>query len=234
MPQPHQHWIQASSATYAVACGNTGSLTPWVRSGFEPAFSQKQRQVLNLLSHNGNSKISSFLCNFSCSSSKPLRDLKTSLKYIQAYQVVCTFSFSSWKSLSCSCVLFQPGLCASQALASSQPRTCLHHHPGNSFPVWSPYELHDFFILDYVLFCQVTSSVSLRGKCAWRDHSWHLAFSNDLLHPHSLSFDRMWNSKGEIIHKNFKEIASLWSRAHIIHSFANLILKHLYVPSVHF
>lgn len=31
MPQPQQNRIQAASATYAAACGNTGSLTHWAR-----------------------------------------------------------------------------------------------------------------------------------------------------------------------------------------------------------
>ena len=34
---------------------NARSLTHWVRSGIKPAASQRQHQVLNLLSHNGNS-----------------------------------------------------------------------------------------------------------------------------------------------------------------------------------
>ena len=44
-------------ATYITACGNTESLTHWVRPGIEPASSQRYRQILNPLSHNGNSLI---------------------------------------------------------------------------------------------------------------------------------------------------------------------------------
>ena len=53
-PQPQ---IQATSMTYAVACSNTGSLTHWARPGSEPTSSWGQCWVLNLPSHNGNSKI---------------------------------------------------------------------------------------------------------------------------------------------------------------------------------
>ena len=53
--QPWQHWIQATSATYAAACGITGSLTHWARPGIKPASSLTLCRVLNLLSHNRNS-----------------------------------------------------------------------------------------------------------------------------------------------------------------------------------
>ena len=36
-PQPQQHEIQATSATYITAHSNTGSPTHWARSGIEPA-----------------------------------------------------------------------------------------------------------------------------------------------------------------------------------------------------
>ena len=52
-PQPQQHQIQAPSANYAAAYGNTGSLTHWVRPGIEPASSQRQHQVLHPLSTMG-------------------------------------------------------------------------------------------------------------------------------------------------------------------------------------
>ena len=39
MPQPQQHGIQATSATYTTAHGNAGSLTHWARPGIEPATS---------------------------------------------------------------------------------------------------------------------------------------------------------------------------------------------------
>ena len=37
------------------ACGNARFLTNWVRSGIKPTSSQRKPQLLNLLSHNGNS-----------------------------------------------------------------------------------------------------------------------------------------------------------------------------------
>ena len=54
MPQPWQHWIWATSMTYDAACGNTRSLTHWVRPGNKPAFFWALCHVLNPLSHNGN------------------------------------------------------------------------------------------------------------------------------------------------------------------------------------
>ena len=47
--------IQAASATCAIAWNNTGSLTHWTRPGIEPASSWRLCQILNPLSHNGNS-----------------------------------------------------------------------------------------------------------------------------------------------------------------------------------
>ena len=47
--------IQAASATYTTACGNTRSLTHWVRPGIKSASSQTLCWVLNLLSYKGNS-----------------------------------------------------------------------------------------------------------------------------------------------------------------------------------
>ena len=35
IPQPQQHGIQATSVSYTIAHGNTGSLTPWARPGIE-------------------------------------------------------------------------------------------------------------------------------------------------------------------------------------------------------
>ena len=49
------HLIRAASSTYAVPCGNSGSLTHWVRPGIEPTSSGTLCWVLNLLSHKGNS-----------------------------------------------------------------------------------------------------------------------------------------------------------------------------------
>ena len=41
--------------TYATACCNARSLTPLVKPGIKPTFSQRQHRVINQLSHNGNS-----------------------------------------------------------------------------------------------------------------------------------------------------------------------------------
>ena len=56
MPQLQKCQIQAISATHATARGNAGSLTHWVKPGIQPTPSQTLCWVLNLLSHNGNSK----------------------------------------------------------------------------------------------------------------------------------------------------------------------------------
>ena len=55
-PQAQQHQIQATSVTYAAASGNVRSLTHWVTPGIKCTSSRTLCQVLNLLSHNGNSK----------------------------------------------------------------------------------------------------------------------------------------------------------------------------------
>ena len=55
MPQPRQHWIQATFSAYSAACSNPESLTHWTRPGSKPASSWRQCQILNPLSHNGNS-----------------------------------------------------------------------------------------------------------------------------------------------------------------------------------
>ena len=57
--QPQQCGIQASSATYTRAHGNTGSPTHWVSAGIESASSWILRDLF-LLSHNRNS-LSNFL-----------------------------------------------------------------------------------------------------------------------------------------------------------------------------
>ena len=54
--QPQQHGIQTILVTYATACGNTGSLTHGKRPVIKFTSSQRQ-QVLNPLSHNGNSQV---------------------------------------------------------------------------------------------------------------------------------------------------------------------------------
>ena len=58
-PQPQQLWIQAASMTYTAVCGNARSLaTEWCwESNLHP---HDTSQVLNPLSHNGNSKINFF------------------------------------------------------------------------------------------------------------------------------------------------------------------------------
>lgn len=61
MPQPQQGKIQATSAAYPEAWGNACSLTQWVRPETEPASSWRLCQVLNLLSHSGNSYYIMFL-----------------------------------------------------------------------------------------------------------------------------------------------------------------------------
>ena len=59
MPKPHQCWNIAASAAQAVACGNAGSLTCWVRPGIESSSSWMLCWILNLLSHRRNSQRSS-------------------------------------------------------------------------------------------------------------------------------------------------------------------------------
>ena len=59
-PQPRQHQLQATSATYTTACSNARSLTHWVRPGIDPTFSGTLWQVLNMLSHNKNSQFTHF------------------------------------------------------------------------------------------------------------------------------------------------------------------------------
>ena len=54
-PTPQPHWIQAASATYTTVCGNARSLAHWSSPGIKPSSSQREHQVLNLLSHSGNS-----------------------------------------------------------------------------------------------------------------------------------------------------------------------------------
>ena len=60
IPQPQQYWIQATSVTCAAACSNTRSFTHWERPGSQSASSRTLCQVLNPLSHNGNSPNSTF------------------------------------------------------------------------------------------------------------------------------------------------------------------------------
>ena len=53
--EPEQHPIWVTSVTYTTAHSNSGSLSHWARPGIKPKSSQTLSQVLNLLSHNGNS-----------------------------------------------------------------------------------------------------------------------------------------------------------------------------------
>ena len=57
IPQPQQHQIQAASTTYTSDCSNARSLTHWARPGTKPTSLRTLCLVLNLLSHNGNSKV---------------------------------------------------------------------------------------------------------------------------------------------------------------------------------
>ena len=52
-PMPQQHWVWAISVACAAAYSNAVSLTHWTSPGIEPASSQRQLWVLNLLSHSG-------------------------------------------------------------------------------------------------------------------------------------------------------------------------------------
>ena len=54
-PQPRQHQMWATPMTYAEACCKVGALSHWARPGIEPVSPQTLCQVLNPLSHNGNS-----------------------------------------------------------------------------------------------------------------------------------------------------------------------------------
>ena len=69
-PQPQQHQIQATSATYTTAQGNTRSLTEWGQgSNLDPHGYQSD---LFSLSHNGNSRNSSYYIHLCPDAKKPL------------------------------------------------------------------------------------------------------------------------------------------------------------------
>ena len=53
-------WIRA--VTYGTACSNAGPSTHWGRLGLKPTSSQRQHQVLNPLSHSGNSYLTILRC----------------------------------------------------------------------------------------------------------------------------------------------------------------------------
>ena len=53
-------WIKAAAVDHTIACSNAGSLIHWMRPGSDPASSQRQPWVFNLLSHNGNALLHSF------------------------------------------------------------------------------------------------------------------------------------------------------------------------------
>ena len=56
-PQPQHLGIQDASVIHTTAYAKDESLTLWARPGIKPASSQTTSQVLNLLSHSGNSQI---------------------------------------------------------------------------------------------------------------------------------------------------------------------------------
>ena len=64
-PKPQQHWIWATSVTYATACGNTRSLNNWPGPGNKLASSWTVCWILNLLSHNRNIWPSVFMLTIS-------------------------------------------------------------------------------------------------------------------------------------------------------------------------
>ena len=117
----HSHSItgsKAASATHPAACGNSESLTHWLRPGIEPSFSQARCWVFNPPSHNGNS----------C-----YRFLKSRhLSNKSGLTVVCGLRCSCWarhsaKGLMCTVSLFLYGT----------PSNGPFHRWGN----WSPHRL---------------------------------------------------------------------------------------------
>ena len=62
MSQPQQHQIWAASPTYPTAWGNIRSSTHWARPEIKPVTWWRPHQVLNLLSHNGNSDMDLIFC----------------------------------------------------------------------------------------------------------------------------------------------------------------------------
>ena len=59
MPQPQQHQIQATSSTHTTAHCNAGSLTHWVRPGFEPLSSWL---LVRFVNHWATMRTPGFLC----------------------------------------------------------------------------------------------------------------------------------------------------------------------------
>ena len=85
MPQPQQHRIWATSATYTTAHSNTGSLTYWMRPGIEPA-------------------TSSFLVGFVnhwATTGTPIFSILVDLQY--SVNICCT---AKWPSHTCIYILF--------------------------------------------------------------------------------------------------------------------------------
>lgn len=95
--------------------------------------------------------MSTFCVIFQAAVPNPYQNWKCPLNIVKCIKYSIHFWFFLKISPLYSHALLQPGLCAAPAVVSSQPRTSLHHHPGNSFPAWSPPELQGFFILGYVL-----------------------------------------------------------------------------------
>ena len=65
MPQPWQHRIWGTSATYAAACNNARSWIHWMRPGIEPTSSWTLCGFLPPLSHSGDSRFETFLLSIS-------------------------------------------------------------------------------------------------------------------------------------------------------------------------
>ena len=102
MSQPWQHPIQATSVTCAAAWGNTRSLTHWAKPGIEPAAFWRQCQVLNPLSHNGNSRTNVF-----------------SITLLELFVLVKTTDLISWMDLCfrcCQIVVKNDCICISQSV----------------------------------------------------------------------------------------------------------------------
>ena len=60
MLQPEQHQIQATSEIYTAACDNTGSFNQLSQARDQTGILMDTRQILNPLSHSGNSPDSTF------------------------------------------------------------------------------------------------------------------------------------------------------------------------------
>ena len=95
-PQPQQPQIQATSVIYATACSNARSLTYQVRSEIKHTSSWKLHQVLNQLSHTGNSE-TTFFVNFDTLTTFQTRKTCVSRKFNQEMSQEVTFEHISGK-----------------------------------------------------------------------------------------------------------------------------------------